>query len=46
MGDIKVGDTVTWRHGKSKAVKNVPLGIAGCEVIELGTSTDGRTAGG
>ena len=41
---IKVGDTVTWRHGKSKATHHVPLGIAGCEVLELGTSTDGQPA--
>lgn len=37
---IKVGDTVTWRHGKSKSKTNLPLGIVGCKVIELGLTED------
>lgn len=41
---IKVGDTVIWRHGKSKAKNCLPLGIEGCEVLELGESTDGQPA--
>jgi len=41
---IEVGDTVTWRHGKSKAKSNMPLGIAGCEVLEIGQTADGLPA--
>ena len=41
---IKVGDVVIWRHGKSKSETCLPLGIQGCEVIELGVSTDGKPA--
>ena len=42
---IKVGDIVTWRHGKYRAKPGfVPLGIVGCEVLELGVSEDGRPA--
>lgn len=42
---IQVGDIVTWRHGKSKSKSKskttLPIGIVGCEVLELGTSEDG-----
>ncbi len=41
---INVGDVVTWRHGKSKAKANMPLGIAGCEVLEIGATEDGTPA--
>lgn len=41
---IKVGDMVTWRHGKSRAKGNMPLGIQGCEVLEIGVAEDGETA--
>jgi hypothetical protein len=41
---IAVGAKVTWRHGKSKAKGNMPLGIANCEVLELGTAEDGQPA--
>jgi hypothetical protein len=33
---------VTWRHGKSKAKGVMPIGIAGCEILELGTAQDGQ----
>lgn len=41
---ISVGDIVTWRHGKSKSKGNMPLGIEGCEVLELGEAEDGQPA--
>jgi hypothetical protein len=41
---IEVGDIVTWRSGKSKAKKNVPLGVAGCKVLELGSTERGEPA--
>lgn len=41
---IAVGDTVTWRQGKSKAKRNMPLGIAGCRVIDLGEDAARRPA--
>lgn len=44
MTTIKVGDTVTWRHGKSKSKRNLPLGIAGCKVLEIGVGEDGEPA--
>ena len=42
--NIKVGDTVTWRSGKSKAKRHTPLGIEGCEVLEIGVAEDGQPA--
>lgn len=41
---IKVGDIVIWRSGKSKNKTCLPLGIEGCEVLEIGTSTDDKPA--
>lgn len=41
---IEVGDKVTWRHGKSKGGRNLPIGIAGCTVLELGEAEDGQPA--
>lgn len=48
--EIQIGDIVTWRHGKSAAMKSpeeqrhVPLGICGCEVLELGAAENGEPA--
>ena len=41
---IKVGSTVTWRHGSSKTRKDraKPMGVANCTVIELAGAGDGR----
>ena len=41
---MKVGDVVTWRSGKSKAKGIMPLGIAGCEVLEISVAEDGQPA--
>lgn len=39
---IEIGDIVTWRSGKSKARKTLPIGVGGCEVVGFSTSGDGR----
>ena len=40
---IKVGDIVIYRAGKSTAPKDfLPLGIANCEVIQLGEGPSGE----
>jgi hypothetical protein len=38
---IKPGDTVIWRNGKHKSKTFLPLGIAGCAVVDVGESHDG-----
>ena len=42
--EMQVGDTVIWRDGKRKGGRNEPLGIANCEVMELGVATNGEPA--
>jgi len=41
---IRVGSTVTWRHGSSKARKEKAkrTGVANCTVVELAEAGDGR----
>jgi hypothetical protein len=41
---IKVGDIVTWRSGKSKSDKTLPMGIAGCRVLGFGVAENGEQA--
>lgn len=41
---VQIGDIVTWRHGKSKTSTGLPLGIVGCEVLEIGVAEDGKPA--
>jgi hypothetical protein len=41
---FKIGDKVTWRSGKSKTKKLVPLGIANCEIVGFGTAENGEPA--
>jgi hypothetical protein len=41
---FKVGDIVIWRSGKSKSKDVLPIGIEGCEIIEIGVARDGRPA--
>ena len=41
---IKVGDVVTWRHGKSKSKGFLPLGIENCKVLEIATAENGEPA--
>ena len=44
--DIKVGDTVTWRAGgkPSKGTGSMPIGIANCQVLEIGEAEGGKPA--
>jgi hypothetical protein len=42
---IKVGDKVVWRSGMATNKPSIkPMGIANCEVIELGKTADGLPA--
>jgi hypothetical protein len=44
MTEIKVGDIVTWRSGKSKTKGFMPMGISGCKVIGFGEAENGKPA--
>ena len=45
MSDFQVGDVVTWRDGKSRCKPDfMPLGIAGCRVMQLGILRDEQPA--
>lgn len=39
---IRLGSTVTWRHGGSKARKEKGRGVANCTVVELADAGEGR----
>ena len=39
---IRVGSTVTWRHGSLKARKDKGKGVTNCTVIDLAEAGDGR----
>jgi hypothetical protein len=41
---IRVGDTVTWRSGKSANKGIAPIGIANCRVVELSETATGQPA--
>jgi hypothetical protein len=41
---VKIGDKVLWRSGLSQSKNITPLGVANCEVIELGKTADGKPA--
>ena len=42
--DSKVGDIVSWRPKPRPGGRVVPMGLAGCEVLELGKTADGQPA--
>lgn len=39
---IKIGAKVIWRQGKSKSKDVLPLGIANCTVVDVGTGPSGE----
>lgn len=44
MGELKIGDVVTWRKATPSDAKHVPLGVAHCKILAFGESEDGKPA--